>query len=216
MARDEHPIVAELGRPETASETAARKAQSSADHRRRQTVNNLVYSLLATVAVVAVIVLMAPAAKPAPTPNVNYSQIAAQGKGVEPDPLITPKLPKTWKSNSAQLQQETSDQVDEWYIGLITPSNQYIGLAQGFKANDTWLAQQVADSHSIGSTVIHGITWKIYDNRSASRDVGDARYALSTQQGKSTVVLYGTGSMPEFTTLARSVSSQLAADAKDG
>ncbi|MHA7986073.1 DUF4245 domain-containing protein [Rathayibacter sp. CAU 1779] len=214
MAKNEHPVVAELGRPETAKETAERKAQASSDHRRRQTVNNLVYSLLATLGLVLVIVLMVPRAVPETTTNVDYKKIAAQGAGVEPDPLLTPELPKSWTSNSAQLRQETDDHVDEWYIGLITPSKEYIGIAQGFNANGTWLADQVANTRAVSTTTINGIIWNIYDNRDSSRDVGDAKYALSTKQGKSTVVVYGTASNAEFQKLAESVSTQLIHDAK--
>ena len=214
MARNEHPVVAELGRPETAAETAARKSQASADHRRHQTVNNLVYSLLATVALVVVIVLMVPRATPAPVKTVDYAQIAKQGAGVEPDPLLVPDLPKSWSSNSAQLRQQTDDHVDAWYIGLITPSQQYIGLLQGFDANATWLSEQVSNTNPVGKATLDGITWHIYDNRNASRDVGDAQYALVTEQGASTVVLYGTASNNEFDRLADSVSKQLASDSK--
>lgn len=216
MARNEHPIVAELGRPETAAETAERKATASADRRRHQTVNNLIYSLIATIGLVVVIVLMVPRVQPSPATNVDYAKIAAQATGVEPDPLLTPTVPKGWTSNSAQLRQQTQDQVDEWYIGLITPSAQYIGVAQGFDANATWLASQVANTHPISTTVIDGLTWSIYDNRNSSSDVGNAQYALSTKHGSSTVVLYGTASNSDFVTLAKSVSTQLTHDAKDG
>ncbi|GAB3609911.1 hypothetical protein GCM10027414_20360 [Humibacter ginsengiterrae] len=215
MARNEHPIVAELGRPETPDETARRKAQTSADHRRRQTVNNLIYSLLATLALVVVIVLMVPRPTPDAVKNVDYVKIAQQGAGTEPDPLITPKLPSDWKSNSAQLRQQTSDRVDEWYIGLITPSQQYIGMVQGFRANATWLSGQVANSNPVGSTTVHGVKWSIYDNRQSSRDVGNVQYALSAVEGASTVVLYGTADTQEFTQLADVVSRQLASDAKE-
>lgn len=215
MARNEHPVVAELGRPETPEETARRKAQTSADHRRRQTVNNLIYSLLATLALVVVIVLMVPRPTPDAVKSVDYVKIAEQGAGTEPDPLITPKLPSDWKSNSAQLRQQTDDRVDEWYIGLITPSQQYIGMVQGFRANATWLAGQVANSNPVGSTTVDGVKWSIYDNRQSSRDVGDVQYALSATEGASTVVLYGTADTQEFTQLADVVSRQLASDAKE-
>ena len=87
------PVVAELGRPETAQETAARKAESSRNHRQRQTVNNLVYSLLACLAIVAVVVLMVPRNAPTIQKNVNYVEVAKQGQGTEPDALATPELP---------------------------------------------------------------------------------------------------------------------------
>ncbi len=212
MANNEHPIVAELGRPETPEETARRKAQTSAEHTRRQTVNNLVYSLIATLALVVVIVLMVPRPAPETPKSVDYVKIARQADGIEPDRLLTPALPKGWTSNSAQLRQKTADHVDEWYIGLITRSQQYIGLVQGFHANSTWLSEQVAHSNAVGSTTVDGVRWSIYDNRSTSRDVGDAKYALAATQGASTVVLYGTADTQEFSQLADAVSTQLTAD----
>ena len=53
-------IVAELGRPETASETAARKAENSRLYRQRKTVNNLTLSLLVSLGMVLLIVLIVP------------------------------------------------------------------------------------------------------------------------------------------------------------
>jgi hypothetical protein len=41
-------VVAELGRPETPEEEAARRAENSRLYRQRKTVNNLVYSLIVT------------------------------------------------------------------------------------------------------------------------------------------------------------------------
>jgi hypothetical protein len=51
-------IVAELGRPETPEETAARKAENSRKHRENQTLRNLVFALLSSLAVVLVLVLV--------------------------------------------------------------------------------------------------------------------------------------------------------------
>jgi hypothetical protein len=216
MAQSSTPIVAELGRPETPRETADRKATASAERRRHQTANNLVLSLLVTVALAGVAVLMAPrfvqGQPEAQNVDVNYASVARQGAGVEPDPLLVPGVPKTWTSNSAQLRQENSDGVDEWYIGLITPSNQYVGLTQGFDAGDSWLADQVAHTHSVGSTTIDGITWSVYDNRANSGDVGNAKYALATTQGKSTVVVFGTASTAQIRQVASSLSTQLTTD----
>ncbi|MFI5061098.1 MAG: DUF4245 family protein, partial [Actinomycetales bacterium] len=137
-------VVAELGRPETPEETAERKAQNSRNHRNRQTVNNLVYSLIATMAVVVLIVLFVPRGNPVDTSApVDFKSIAAQAQGTQPDPLLVPSLPSGWKSNNAALHTKTPDRVDSWYIGLITPKSEYIGITQGFNANDSWVAEQV-------------------------------------------------------------------------
>jgi hypothetical protein len=203
-------IVAELGRPETPEETAARRAQNSADHRNRQTVNNLVYSLIATVALVAVIVLVVPRGNPtSSTPPVDYAAVAQQAQGSEPDRLLVPQLPSTWKSNSAELRTKTADNVDAWYIGLLTPRGQYIGVVQGFGANDSWVADQVNRTRIGGTRVIDGVTWDVYDNRSAGSDAGNVAYGLATTAGASTVVVFGTADDGEFTTVASSLTAQL-------
>lgn len=203
-------VVAELGRPETPEETAARKAQNSANHRSRQTVNNLVYSLIACVALVALIVLFVPRGNPTSSaPAVDYKTIAAQAQGSEPDRLLVPSLPAAWKSNNAELRTETPDKVDSWYVGLLTPKGQYIGITQGFGANDSWTAEQVNKSMIKGTRTIDGVRWDVYDNRTSSDDSGNVEYALVTTAGRSTIIVFGTASDAEFGTVAGSLADQI-------
>jgi len=203
-------VVAELGRPETPQETAARKAENSANHRNRQTINNLVYSLIATVALVAVIVIVVPRGNPTATkPPVDYTSIAQQAQGSEPDAFLVPKLPSSWTSNNAELRTKTADKVDSWYIGLITPKKQFIGITQGFGANDSWVSEQVDKSRIKGTRVIDGVTWDVYDNRSSGSNNGNVDYALVTQSGDSTVILFGTADDTEFRTVASSLAGQI-------
>ncbi|WP_431247795.1 DUF4245 domain-containing protein [Leifsonia xyli] len=203
-------VVAELGRPETPEETAARKAQNSANHRNRQTINNLVYSLLATLALVAIIVLVVPRGNPTATkPPVDYATIAEQGQGSEPDALLVPKLPSSWRSNNAELRTKTADKVDSWYVGFVTPKQQFLGVTQGFAANDSWVSDQVAKSRITGTRVIDGITWDVYDNRASGSDNGNVEYALVTTAGRSTIILFGTADDTEFRTVASSLAGQI-------
>jgi hypothetical protein len=203
-------VVAELGRPETQDETAERKAQNSRNHRNRQTINNLVYSLIATVGLVAVIVLFVPRGNPIDsTPAVDYKSIAAEAQGSEPDSLLIPSLPSGWKSNNAQLNTKTPDKVDSWYIGLITPKGEYIGIRQGFDANDSWIAEQVNKSLIKNTTTIDGVKWDVYDNRKSGQDNGDVDYALVNTTGKSSIVIFGTAVDDEFRTVAQSLADQI-------
>ncbi|HEY2557909.1 MAG TPA: DUF4245 domain-containing protein [Diaminobutyricibacter sp.] len=202
-------VVAELGRPETPEETAERKAENSRNHRNRQTVNNLVLSLIATVAVVALIVLFVPRGQSPSAQSVDYKSIAAQAKGAEPDPLLTPDVPGGWSSNAAELRTKTPDGVDAWYIGLITPSKEYIGIMQGFKANDSWLATQVNRSLVSSTKTICGLQWDVYDNRNSGQDNGNVDYALATKAGSSTLVVFGTAQNAEFDTVTNSLCGQL-------
>ena len=211
--RDKPPaVVAELGRPETPEETAARKAQNSANHRSRQTVNNLVYSLIATVALVAVIIIAVPRGNPtSSTPPVDYATIAQEAQGTQPDRLLVPKLPSGWKANSAELRTKTADGVDAWYIGLLTPKGQYIGITQGFEANDSWVADQVNRSRIGGTREIDAVRWDVYDNRKSGADAGNVVYALTTKAGKSSVIVFGTADDDEFRAVASALAGQLRA-----
>ncbi|MEJ3404657.1 DUF4245 domain-containing protein [Rathayibacter sp. YIM 133350] len=213
MAGNQRRVVAELGRPETPEEEAARKAESSRLHRVRQTPNNLVYSLLVTVLAVVVLVLLVPRSE-APTQNaVDYHSLAAQAQPGMPTMLADPDLPAGWHANVAEYRSGASDGVDVWFIGFITPSDEFIGLSQAFDANDTWVAEQLHNTIATGSVEISGIPWTVYDNRKSSSDVGNAKYALVTQTPKSTWVLAGTASPAEFRTLAKAIAPTVAAEA---
>jgi hypothetical protein len=203
-------VVAELGRPETAAETAARKAESSRLHRQRQTVNNLVYSLIATLGIVVVIVLMVPRNNPGTVGKaVDWRSIAAQGTGTEPDPLLSPTLPKGWTANAAELRTGGADGIDDWHIGFISPDKQYVGLDQGFKADDTWAVTELDGIRPTGSTTIAGVAWTVYDNRSGQSHDDNTTYGLVATHGSSTVVLAGTAAPKDFATVARAVAPQL-------
>lgn len=211
MSRRSTPpaVVAELGRPETPEETAARRSQNTANHRNRQTVNNLVFSLLATVGLVIVIVLIVPRGNPiATTPPVDYAAIAQEAQGSQPDRLLAPELPDSWRSNSAELRTKTPDGVDSWRIGLLTPKEQYIGIAQGFEANGSWIADQVNRSRVTGTHSIGGVQWDIYDSR-PSPSAGNTAYALVTNAASSTVVVFGTADDAEFRAVASALAPQI-------
>ena len=202
--------VAELGRPETPEETAARKAQDSANHRNRQTLTNLIYALIATLVIVLIIIMLAPYSQGRDSaPSVNYGSIAANGKGSEVDPLLAPNLPSGWRANSAKLHTDTPDGVDYWYIGFVTPLGQYIGVAQGFHANETWVDNQVNHTRITSTRTIDGIRWDVYDNRNSQETTGNVSYALATTAGHSSIVVYGTAKDSEFVTIARSLSGPL-------
>lgn len=206
MARREPRVVAELGRPETPEETAARKADDAVRRRQRQTVRNLVGSLLASLAVVAVIVLIVPRSDVPIERDIDVPAVAAQAQaGVEPQ-LAVPELPEGWRSNAAELRDNRADGVTAWYAGYLTPSDEYAGMYQGLDANPTWTADLLANTIATGVTTIDGVEWTVYDNRETTAEVGNARYGLVTEAGDSTFVLLGTASPEEFETLARAIA----------
>jgi hypothetical protein len=198
-------VVAELGRPETPQETADRKSAASAKRRANQTWFNLVIALVASLGIVAflVIVVVRPD-QSAPKADIDWATTASQAQGAAPSHLVVPELPKDWRANRAEYAADTADNVPTWGIGFLTPKGQYIGLTQGLGANDSWVADQLDKHRATGSVTVSGTTWVVYDRRTAD-DPGNLAYALVAEFDGSDVVLAGTASDAEFRTLAAAV-----------
>jgi hypothetical protein len=202
MAARRPRVVAELGRPETPEETAARQAENSLRHRQRQTVKNLVLALGASLLVVLVIVLLVPRSDTPIDRDIDVAAVAAQAQVASEDPLAVPELPEGWRANAAELRTSNVDGVVAWYAGYLTPGNEYVGMYQGLDANPTWVAELLERTRATGTSTIDGVEWTVYDNRDSGDDVGNARYGLTTEAGGSTFVLLGTATPEEFDVLA--------------
>lgn len=198
-------IVAELGRPETPEETAARRAEYSRKRRSSQTIPALVVALIASFGIVLFLIVVVVRPEPEPAPPVDYAAIAASADADVP--LIVPALPPEWTANAARF--APRDEVPTWYIGLVTPGTQFIALNQGIDANATWLDAVVDGVDVTGSTTIDGLTWSIHDNR-AEQEAGNHAYALSTELEGSTLVLHGTAADAEFALLAAAIAAEVA------
>lgn len=208
---DGRPIVAELGRAETAQEIADRKATATAAHRNNQTLLNLVIALGASLLVVFVIVVVVVRPDQAgPPKSVNWVSVGEDAQQSVSTTLVVPQLPKTWSANRAELIDTKSapDGIASWQIGFLTPTTQYIGLAQGIKADATWVSAQLRQKKTTSDTSFDGVRWQVYDHRT-DIDPGNLAYALVTTVGDSTVVLAGTGTDAEFATLATEISGEL-------
>lgn len=203
------PIVAELGRAETPQETAERTAASRARRRSNQTALNLFIAVLASLGIVAflVMVVVRPDQGSLREP-VDYLASAAEARGVVDAPIVAPPLPESWSANHAELR-TGSDDVTTWSVGFTTPKRSYLAIIQGIEANTSWVADQVRDARAGATVTIDGITWTSYDRRDAS-DPGNVAYALVTTTGDSTIVLAGTAGDAEFAFLAAAIAKELA------
>lgn len=210
-------IVAELGRPETPEETAARKARNTIQHRANQTLRNLIYSLVATLALVLLLVVVVVRPDPTVLEPIDYQTVAAEAQVDSDVPLIAPELPSGYTSNSAELT-TSADGVSSWYVGLVTPSNEFVGFTQGIESNPTWIAQQLDQHLPTGTDTVDGVVWDIYDYRDSS-DPGNLAFAMVATFGDGNVsadgtsyVLFGTADSNEFRTVAASIGAEFTAD----
>ncbi|WP_193598367.1 DUF4245 family protein [Microbacterium sp. YJN-G] len=200
-------VVAGLGRPETPQETADRKAESSRVYRSSQTFRNLIAALIATVAVVAVIVFAVPRGEPTERPLIDVAKIAADVESTSERPVVVPELGDFWRVNAAGLE---GGAVTVWNITLA-PSGErergFIRVAQAFDADVTWAPQVTGGMAPTGTTEIDGVTWDVFDM--GDRGTANVTYALGTQAGPDYVLLYGSRSADSTKELAESLTAQL-------
>lgn len=204
------PIVAELGRPETPDETAARKAASSKAYRGSQTVRNLVAALLVTVAVVAVIIFAVPRGEPIAAPKIDVAEIAAGVESTVDSPAIVPEVDGFWRVNAAELQ---SGATVVWEVTLAPAADDergFIKVAQAFDADSSWAPQRLNGNAPTDETRIGGLDWDVYELGDAGANA-NVSYAIGTQAGDDYVLLYGSRSASSTADLAESLVPQIRA-----
>lgn len=200
-------VVAELGRPETPQETADRKAESRRQRRANQTAFNLVIALVASLAVVAflVVVVVRPDQQSLVKP-VDWRAVAGQAQPDSPRRILVPRLSSGWVANRAEWDADAADGVPTWSVGWVTPTKQYASLAQGVGGTDAWVADRLEKNRATSAVTIAGVEWTVYDRRSVD-DPGNLAYALAAELDGSRIVLSGTAPTAEFRTLAVAVAA---------
>ncbi|WP_149084793.1 MULTISPECIES: DUF4245 family protein [Microbacterium] len=201
-------INADLGRPETPEETAARKAASSKAYRSSQTVRNLVAALVVTLAVVAVIIALVPRGEPVAAKPIDVAAIAADVESSMGSPAIVPEPDKFWRVNAAELQ---SGAPVVWEVTLAPAAQDergFIKLAQAFDAAASWAPQRLNGVAPTDTVRIGGLEWDVYQPGSAGAEA-NVTYALGTQAGDDYVLLYGSRSADSTAELAESLIPQI-------
>lgn len=213
MARAKAPKppreVAELGRPETPDETAARKAQNSRLYRERKTVNNLIYSLLATLGVVAIIFFAVPRPDIPKNWEVDYAAVGIAAQSSVEGPLITPSMPSAWRANVAKL--DRVDNLPAWKVNFLTPTDEYITYQQIFGEDDAGLRRILEDRVPTGDLALGGgQVWTVFASASATDSAAPKEYALATFAFGDAFILTGSGTVDEFAELAGALNATLA------
>ncbi|MDQ1128126.1 DUF4245 family protein [Microbacterium sp. SORGH_AS_0888] len=201
-------IVAELGRPETPEETAARKAESSRAYRSSQTFRHLIAALLATLAVVAIVIFMVPRGDVVGVSRVDVATEAAAMATAYQRTVIAPAAPAGWLVNSAKME---GDDVSAWTVVYVPDEEAgYLRFAQAFDPDPAWVSRTLSGASSNGSVTIAGIEWTRYEISDAAR-AGNVSYALATDAGTDEVLLYGTADADTTAVLAAAVADQIRA-----
>lgn len=201
-------VVAELGRPETPAETAARKAESSRVYRSSQTFRNLIAALVATLAVVAIVILGVPRGDLTGTADeVEVAPIAEGLSEAYGRIVIAPEVPGDWRVNSAQMEGES---VPTFAIVYVPDETSFLRVAQAFEPDPSWVSRTLSGARPNGSVTVDGIEWDRYEIDDPSR-AGNISYALATAAGPDQVLVYGTADPETTAEAAAGVADQIRA-----
>lgn len=204
------PIVAELGRPETPEETAARKAAFSKAYRSSQTIRNLVAALIVILAVVAVVIFAVPRGEPASERVIDVEGIAANVESTMESAVIVPELGTFWRVNVAELQ---GGATPVWEVTLAPAAQEergFIKVAQAFNADSSWAPQRLNGAAPSDSVRIAELEWDVFALGGTSSNA-NITYAIGTQAGNDYVLLYGARSADSTAELAESLTPQILA-----
>ncbi|MFC7432578.1 MULTISPECIES: DUF4245 family protein [unclassified Agrococcus] len=207
MARKEPRVVAELGRPETPDETAARKAANRAKHYANQTAVNLVLSLLASVALVVVIVVFVMRPDPPADEPVDVTSAASDAAAALDVPVVDPDVPEGWAANVAELRDGPAG-ISQWFVGWITADDQFASVTQGIGADGTWLAATTREAVETGTLDVDGVEWTLADQRDLD-GAGNLEYVAWTTTDASTIVVAGTADDDEMRALVEATTAEL-------
>ena len=201
------PIVAELGRPETPEETAARKAENSRKHRANQTRSTSCSRLSPRSASWSFLFAVVVRPDTAPPEPIDYVAVAESANADVP--LAAPVVPADWYVERAPSYR-TESACRPGRSASSPPTRASSRLVQGIDANVTWVTAEVdARTPDRRDPASADIDWQVYDHRDAA-DPGNFAYALVAEFDGSTVVLHGTASDAEFESLATAIAQGLA------
>lgn len=178
-----------------------------AQYRAKQTVRNLIYSLLVTLGLVIAIILGVPRDDSNRLQPVDYVSIAQSATETEGALVLAPEIPEGWYSNAARLDQTLG--VRGWYVGFVTDENEFIGLSQAFETNPSWEAELLKTNFLEGEIELAGRTWEIWPTINPQTPAGTKEFALKHSYENSVVVIYGTADRSDFELVANAIAELL-------
>ncbi|MDE2387160.1 MAG: DUF4245 domain-containing protein [Actinomycetales bacterium] len=184
---------------------------AAAKRRARQTIRNLVLSLLACLGIVLLTVLAVPRDESVRIDKVDYKAVAADASASTGYDLLVPNLPEGWWSNKAEWSGKSADGVQTWYLGMISPNNKYVGMTVAFNANPTWFVGQLGEGAAALGPKYVGNGWWQWDAvpQHDPMKTTDHVWTFGTKSIEGAtgqvIMLYGAESIKDFYTIAESV-----------
>ena len=177
----------------------ARIREERASKRLRQTVRDMVISMLVVGG--AVLVLVAPWNRNTPDPVrvVDPTSVVDGARAAETWQVLAPVgLPSTWRCTNARIS-TAGDGQDVVHLGYLTPSTTSASIDQSATKELTFVRETTVDAQPVGSAQIDGVTWQKLET-----DDGRRRAYVREADG-ATYIVSGTATWSDLTTFADSL-----------
>lgn len=165
--------------------------------RGRQSVRDMVLSMLAIGVVVFIGYLFIPHSAGDGIKVVDYRSTLASAKRAAPYPLLAPEgLSDRWRATSAEFNRG-GPASKAWHLGFVTPGGQYAAVEQSLDPRDKAVAAAVEGGRPDGTATVGGQEWQRYQ--------GKTYRGLVIQSGDATTVVTGSASYEELGQLAEAL-----------
>ena len=189
------------GAPSAADEVAALAAQREERQRKRlrQTVRDMLLSMLVVGAVVVLIVLPWNHSNPDPVRVVDPAPVVSAARDSLDWPVLAPVvLPAGWRATSARLE-IAADGESVVQTGYLSPAVRFVGLSQSATKELAFVRDRSSSGEPAGTTTIDGTSWDRLETtdgkqRSLVRVEGGVTYLVTGQADWSEIEAF-TGSL---------------------
>jgi hypothetical protein len=176
-------------------------------YRSSQSFRHLIAALLATLAIVAIVVLGVPRGEITPPDEIDVAAEAEQMSDAYDRTIVAPAVPADWRVNSARIE---GDDVPAWTIVYVPDAESYLRVAQAFEPDAAWVSRTLSGATPSDTVTIDGITWDEFEI-AHPEDAGNVSYALTTTAGADQLLLYGTADAKTTAVAAASLTDQIRA-----
>ena len=166
--------------------------------RLRQSVGDMVRSLVVVLAVVAALLLVTYRPQPDPVRQVDPAPMLALARAQAAFPVLAPVGIAGLRPTSVRWEvTEQSRPEPAWHIGYVTEATEYVQVGQSASTSAEYVADQTANGQRAGTRSINGEEWLEY--------VAPERTSLVRTSPSGTTVVSGTVGISELEAVVRAL-----------
>jgi hypothetical protein len=128
----------------------------------RQTVGDMIRSMVVVLAVVAAILIVTWRPKPDPVRTVDITQALVVAQSTADFTVEVPAIPDLRLTSARWEPTEASEGIPVWHLGYVTPADQYLQVSQSRAMGESFVAEQTAGGEPGDTVSIAGQEWRVF------------------------------------------------------